>query len=128
MKTQKTTVGIYHRNQLNRKSLIKLLEKTYNCEEVERWEDVEKSTAQVLVLAAPELLYPEVSFEEMKRVINAQSANLIMINFGNRKWWVYRTKFIQLRNPSVEKLLTSIENLCPKKRVRTLFLGRELRA
>lgn len=128
MKARKTTVGVYHRYQLNRKALIKLLEKTYNCQEIVRWEDVEKSTSQVLVLAAPELLYPEVSFDEMKQVINAQRANVIMINFDKRKWWVYRMKFIQLRNPSVEKLLTSIDKFCPQKRVKTLFYRREMRA
>jgi hypothetical protein len=128
MRTQKTTVGIFHRDELNRKALIELLGKNYNCEEIERWEEVANSTAKVLVIAAPELLTPEVSFDEVKRVINAQNASVIMINNDDRKWWIYRLKFIQLRNPSIEQTLKSIEKLCPERKLKHLFFGKEIRA
>lgn len=128
MKAKKTTVGIFHRDESNRNAMMKLLESDYDCIEIEHWENVKHSTADLLVLSAPELLYPEVSFEEIKQVINEHNARLIMINNDKRKWWIYRMEFIQLRNPSVEQLRTSIEKLCPQRRVRTLFFGREIRA
>ena len=128
MKNKRTSVGIFHRDELNRKAMIKLLKNEYDCKEIERWEDIKDLTVEVLVLASPELLYPEISFEKMKQTINAHKASVIMINSDKRKWWVYRMKFIQLRNPSNEQLQLNIERLCPQRRVRTLFFGREIRA
>jgi hypothetical protein len=121
MKTHKTTVGVFHRDESNRKALIKLLSKDYDCIEISRWEDVGNSKVEVLVLASPELLYPEISFEQMKQEIYGHEASIVMINNDQRKWWIYRMRFKQLRNPSMPQLLESIKGLCPKRKVNQLF-------
>lgn len=125
---QHTRIGIFHRDESNRKALMHLLKDKYDCAEIEKWENVEDSRFDVLVLSAPELLYPSVSFEEISKVIHSYKSNVIMINNDNSKWWIYRLNFIQLRNPSLEVLLKNIQKLCPEKKVKHSFLRIGIRA
>ncbi len=125
---QHTRVGIFHRDELNRKVLMHFLGDKFECTEIKNWQDVENSNFDVMVLSAPELLYPSVSFEEISKVINSYKSNVIMINNDNSKWWIYRLNFIQLRNPSWEVLLKSIKKLCPEKKAKHSFFGMEVRA
>ncbi len=102
-------VGIYHKNETNRKAVISVLNSSFDCEEIEKWEDVNTSTADTIVIMSPEMLYPEISFEWMTEVIERLDANVIMVNSDERKWWVYRLNFTQLRNPSDELMHTCLE-------------------
>jgi hypothetical protein len=128
MRGIKTSVGVFHRDELNRKALMKLLEKDYCCKEIESWEYVKESSVDILVLCSPELLSPEVSFEKMKETIYSHRASVLMINKDNRKWWIYRLRFIQLRNPSVDQLFESIKELSPNKKEKHQFFRRKERA
>jgi hypothetical protein len=125
---QRIRIGVFHKEKLNRCGLVKLLSEKYDCEEIENWEDVEKSTANTLVLVAPEMLYPEVSFEEMIKVIENHRANIILINYDAKNWWIHRLKYVQLRKPSLNKLLEKLEMLHSPIRLRQLIFRNRVRA
>lgn len=107
----KLKVGIFHKYELNRKGLIALLSDSFICEEIESWEDVENSTADTLILVAPETLCPRVSMEEIKNVIEQHRSNVMMINYDDSNWWIYRMKFSQLRKPTFDQVLNKLNKL-----------------
>lgn len=121
-------VGVFHRDEANRKALIGLLNKQYNCVEIERWEEVESADVDTLVLDSPELLYPGISFEEMIEVIESHKASILLINNDNRKWWVYRSNYEQLRKPSVEMVKMKLKQLKNPLRMGATFFQANARA
>lgn len=128
-KEQNTRVGIYHRDELNRWVLMRFLGHRFNCVEIKTWEEVERAEVDILILNAPELIVEEVTLEEITKVVERHRANVLMINNDKRKWWIHRLKFIQLRNPTLMKLLESITKLNPENNARhASFFGAEVRA
>lgn len=128
-KEQNTRVGIYHRDELNRWVLMRFLGHRFNCVEIKTWEEVESAEVDILILNAPELIVEEVTLEEITKVVERHRANVLMINNDKRKWWIHRLRFIQLRNPTLMKLLESIRQLSPENNARhASFFGAEVRA
>lgn len=126
---QNIRVGIYHRDELNRCVLIRFLGHRFICVEIEKWEDVERADVDILILSSPELVAEEVSLEAITNVVEQHKANVLMINNDNRKWWIHRLRFIQLRDPSLRLLLESVENLSPQNNPKhSFFFGGEVRA
>lgn len=121
-------IGIFSNEQLSREGLVKLLSDDFKCTEIEKWENVESSTFKTLILLAPERMYPEVSFELMTETIERYKGNVILINNDKSNWWIYRTRFEQLRNPSLELVKSKLKMLHAESRSTSNFFGRLVRA
>lgn len=113
MKTGQQTVGIFHRDECNRKVLIKLLSSEFECVEIEKWEDVSTSNVHTIIIGSPELWFPEISFDEMKEQIEKVNANVLMLNSDERLWWIFRANYVQLRNPTEELVKMKLRELHP---------------
>ena len=116
MGTEQQTIGVYHRDELFRKGLIRLLGVDYACVEIEKWEDVARSNCETVIIAAPEILCPVVSVDQIKRVIERLNANVLMINYSDQHWWIFRTKYEQLKYPSVEQLQKALNEFSIERR------------
>lgn len=109
-------VAIFHKEQLNRKAVIKLMGWEFNFIEIEYWEDVAISKAETVIILAPELLYPNVPFDSVKEVIENLKANVIMVNNDDRQWWIFRSNYLQLRRPSEEQLRIALKTFHPEEK------------
>ena len=106
-------IAVFHRDELNRKGLITLLSSEFVCEEIERWEDVSKSNTDTLIILQPELLSPKISLDSVKEDLERLKANVVLVNCGEKMWWIFNPNIRQLRSPSVERIMNEIRKLHP---------------
>ena len=120
MSKEPYTVGVYHRDESCRKAALRVLSSEFECKEIEDWDGLRKSGVDTIVILAPELLYPVISFEEMIECVRDLKASVVMVNNDDSKWWVFRLNFQRLRRPSNELLIATIKAFRPfnKSRLR----------
>ncbi len=128
MNIEPNHVAVFHRDQLNRNAIIKLLNDEFDCLEIERWEDVVNVKARTIVLLSPELLYPKISFDSIKEVIANLDANVLMVNYDDRRWWIFRSAYLQLKRPSEEQFRKGLRTFESSKKPRRVLFKNWIRA
>lgn len=121
-------IAVFHRDELNRKGLITMLSSEFVCEEIERWEDVSESKVDTLIILQPELLSPRVSLDSVKEGLEDLKANVVLVNCGEKMWWIFNPNIRQLRSPSVERIKNELRKLHPINRSRRRILKKWIRA
>ena len=121
-------IAVFHRDELNRKGLITLLSSEFVCEEIERWEDVSKSNTDTLIILQPELLSPKISLDSVKEDLERLKANVVLVNCGEKMWWIFNPNIRQLRSPSPERIKNEIRKLHPRNKSRRRFFKNWIRA
>ena len=126
MEEKQKKVGIFHRDELNRKGLTKLLSEEFECEEIESWDGVSASECGTIIIWSPRLLYSSVSHEAIVARIERLKANVIMIDSDERQWWSFRTHYVRLRSPCVDMIERRLGEFHPQKIIkRGLFKRRK---
>lgn len=97
-------IALYHPYRIKGLTVIRLLESEFNCLEIRNWEDLEESDAEIVIILFPEILFPEVSTDKMKQMIEGLRANVILVHYSNTFRWIFGEKIYYLKNPSPERL------------------------
>lgn len=104
-------IALYHPNRVKVLAVIGLLESEFNCLEIREWGDLKKTEAEILIILFPELLIPEVSADEIKKVIEGLEARIVLVHSNHTTSWINGKNISVLKNPSPETLETKLRLL-----------------
>lgn len=109
-------IALYHPYRIKGLTVLGLLESEFNCSEIRNWEDIQESTADILIVLFPEIMFPKISTDEMKQALEGLDANVILVHYDYTLRWIYGDNIFFLRNPSPEKLKIKLRvlNTFPK--------------
>jgi hypothetical protein len=118
-KNQTLQIALFDVYNLNRKAIIRLLERHFPITELERWQDVERSRAHTYIISHPELM-TEAQQSVFVDWLKKTNANVIITRHDLDLPWnekinklKKKRNVILLTKPTEERLLQAIQKFTP---------------